>query len=35
MDKRTPNVEWTIAQSEADWERLQEPFLPDSESVAS
>jgi hypothetical protein len=34
MDKRTPSVEWMIAQNEADWQRLQGPPLPASEPVA-
>jgi hypothetical protein len=35
MDKQSLNVERTIAHSDAAWERLQEPILPDSEPVAS
>src|SRR5262245_19074562 len=35
MRKRAPNVEWQIAQSDADWERWREPALPDLASAAS
>src|SRR5262245_38381866 len=34
MDKRTPSIEWTVAESDAEWERLQEPTLPDGEPAA-
>jgi hypothetical protein len=34
MNKRTPRVEWMIAQSDADWERLQGPPLPDCKPAA-
>jgi hypothetical protein len=29
MSKRTPVVEWYVAESDADWERLHTPPLPD------
>jgi hypothetical protein len=34
MDNRTPNVEWIIAQNDTEWEGLQGPPLPNSESAA-
>jgi hypothetical protein len=35
MDKRSPTVEWHIAHSEAEWERLQGSLLPESEPSAN
>ena len=35
MNKRTPSIEWTITESEAEWERLQEPPLFGSETVTN
>jgi hypothetical protein len=35
MDKRTPSVEWYIAQSDADWAHLREPPLPDGKPTAN
>jgi hypothetical protein len=34
MNKSTPNIEWTIAQSDEEWERQQGPPLPDAALVA-
>jgi hypothetical protein len=34
MNKRTPSVDWTITQSDAEWEHLQGPPQPDSEAAA-
>jgi hypothetical protein len=34
MNKQTPSVEWTIAASDADWERLREPLRPANEPPA-
>jgi hypothetical protein len=35
MDKQSPTVEWTIIESDADWERLQGPPRPEGEPDAS
>jgi hypothetical protein len=35
MNKQPPNVEWHIAHSDADWERLQGLALPESEPTAN
>jgi hypothetical protein len=35
MRKRAPNLEWQIAESDADWERLSAPALPETPSAAS
>jgi hypothetical protein len=34
MRKRAPNLEWQIAESDADWERRREPALPETPSAA-